>query len=147
VKYIVNVTTLEELKIVYRNFCKTLHPDKGGSTIEMQILNNEYELLLNTLKNEDTDVQVEEILRSVIEQLSSISGIVIEIVGLWVWVTGDTKPVKDQIKAIGLRFHAKRVAWFFAGVSSKSSKSANFDEIRAKYGSTVVKGKPSKYLT
>ena len=42
-KYFSNITTAEELKKQFRNYCVTMHPDKGGDPEEFKIMLAEYE--------------------------------------------------------------------------------------------------------
>lgn len=42
-KYFNNITTAEELKKQFRNYCVTMHPDKGGDPEEFKIMLAEYE--------------------------------------------------------------------------------------------------------
>lgn len=50
-KYLVNITSFDGLKKLYREMAMKLHPDMGGSDEEMQILNNEYDVLFPIWKN------------------------------------------------------------------------------------------------
>ena len=50
-KFIKDVTTLEELKRVYKKLALKYHPDMGGTDKEMAQINNEYEALFDKLKN------------------------------------------------------------------------------------------------
>jgi len=50
-KYILNVTTLEELKKEYKRLAMVYHPDLGGDTETMKVINNEYDFLFERLKN------------------------------------------------------------------------------------------------
>ena len=67
----------------------------------------------------------------------SLPGLKVELVGAWVWVSGDTFPHKETLKAAGFKWASKRKMWTFAGVPS-SGKGAPMDYIRAKYGSMPV---------
>lgn len=53
--------------------------------------------------------------------------------------TENSYPVRKQLKAAGLFFASKKVAWYFRGEEFKT-KGGNktLDEIRAKYGSEKV---------
>ena len=42
-KYFNNITTAEELKKQFRNYCITMHPDKGGDPEEFKAMIAEYE--------------------------------------------------------------------------------------------------------
>lgn len=62
-KYLVNITSFDGLKKLYREMAMKLHPDMGGSTEEMQVLNDEYDVLFAVWKNrteEETGVHTEE---------------------------------------------------------------------------------------
>ena len=41
-KYFNNITTAEELKKQFRNYCVTMHPDKGGDPEEFKAMVAEY---------------------------------------------------------------------------------------------------------
>ena len=54
---------------------------------------------------------------SVKEQLKkevseAFPGVVVTVNNLNIWVSGDTKPIKDELKAFGFRWASKRKAWF-----------------------------------
>ena len=57
-----------------------------------------------------------------IKALKSLKGIEVSVDRDWLWVTGDTKPVKDELKAQGFRYSGKRQAWYKMPV--KASKAA-----------------------
>jgi hypothetical protein len=44
-KWFQNINTLDELRTAYRKLAVRHHPDKGGSTADMQEINAEYEIL------------------------------------------------------------------------------------------------------
>ena len=48
-------STAEELKKEYRILAKQLHPDLGGDTEEFKIMQNEYEIMWERLKNVHTN--------------------------------------------------------------------------------------------
>lgn len=67
-------------------------------------------------------------------------GIEIEVCGSWVWVTGDTKPHKEELKALSFRWSSNKSAWYFHrdGYKKRSKKSLTLDEIRGYYGSEKI---------
>ena len=139
--------TLDEVKAMYKLLAKQHHPDCGGDTATMQAINVEYAyacahvLKGENLSQEDTEeaTRLSEEYRAVIERLMPLAGILIEVVGNWIWVTGDTKPVKQQLKDAGLFFASKKVAWYYRSEEFKTTGSKkSLDEIRAKYGSETV---------
>jgi len=70
----------------------------------------------------------------------NLSGITIEVCGSWVWVSGETKPHKDTIKAAGGKWAPKKQEWYFRPKEWKSSNHSEWDmnKIRASFGSSVV---------
>ena len=70
----------------------------------------------------------------------------IEIVGNWIWVTGNTKPHKEALKGSGFWYASKKKAWYFkpADYVAKSRKHYSLNEIKAKYGSTKIEGGATK---
>ena len=94
-----NIKTLEELKKAYHRLCLKLHPDVGGSDEEMKILNAEYE--------------TPQEFQWLIAELLKLDGIEIEIIGCFVWITGDTKPHKEELKALSFRWSSNKSAWYF----------------------------------
>lgn len=145
--YFKECKTVEEIKAKYKLLAKQHHPDCGGDTTTMQAINVEYAyacakaLKGENLSDEETDDQMRmsEEYRKVIEQIINLPGIIIEVVGNWLWCTGDTKPVKQQLKDAGLFFASKKVAWYYRSEEFKTTGSKkSLDEIRAKYGSETV---------
>ena len=145
--YFKECKTLDEVKAKYKLLAKLHHPDCGGDTATMQAINSEYAyacahvLKGENLSQEDTEehIRMSEEYRAVIEQLMPLVGILIEVVGNWIWVTGNTKPVKQQLKDAGLYFASKKVAWYYRSEEFKTTGSKkSLDEIRAKYGSETV---------
>lgn len=139
--------TLEEVKAAYKKLAKQYHPDCGGDTATMQQVNTEYAFACaKILKGEnltaeeaDEQIRLSEEYRRVIEQIINLAGIVIEIVGNWIWVTGDTYPVRQRLKEAGLFFASKKLAWYYRAEEyrSKGGKKT-LDEIRQKYGSEKI---------
>lgn len=161
-KYIKNVETLEELKKTYKKLTLKLHPDCGGSDEEMKILNNEYDILFEKLKNhhknkegetytketEETSEQFKDILNKLFSL--KMEKVEIEIVGSFIWLTGNTKPYREEIKELKFRYSPKKYAWYKAPNDYKKRSRKNYDmeTIRGMYGSQKVKDEKQekKYL-
>jgi uncharacterized protein YnzC (UPF0291/DUF896 family) len=146
-KYFNNCKTIEEVKAEYKHLAKKHHPDCGGDTATMQEINTEYAFACakilkgENLTDEETSEQVRlsEEYRQVIEKIIHLSGITVEIVGNWIWVTGNTFPLRKQLKEAGLFFAPKKVAWYYRAEEYKTKGGKKtLDEIREKYGSEKV---------
>ncbi len=155
-KYFNECKSLDEVKARYKQLAKQHHPDCGGDVIIMQEINTEYAFacakILNgedlTAEEANEQIRLSEEYRQVIEKLTPISGIVIELVGNWIWVTGNTYPARKRLKKAGLFFASKKVAWYYRAEEFKTKGSnKTLDEIRDKYGSEILgKKKFSKSL-
>lgn len=141
--------TLDEVKATYKKLAKQNHPDLGGDTATMQAINREYAFACSSiakgsgLSEEDAneEIQFSEQYRSVIEQIINLPGILVELVGGWIWVTGLTYPVKKELKTAGLFYAHKKVAWYFRSERYKTrGGKKSLEEIKDKYGSETIKG-------
>ena len=145
-KYFHNINTLEELRTAYRALLKKFHPDNGGSEEATKEINLEYEKLFQILKNrsgadQETkyNTQEDENLREVLQQIINLN-VNIEICGSWIWVSGNTYPVKESLKAAGFKFSKNKKAWYWhSGEYTRRGKKVSLDYIRNKYGSETVK--------
>ncbi len=151
--YFKNVSTIEELRREYKKLLKENHPDNGGSEEATKAINVEYEKLFKLLKDRhkkedsknkgtasyDFDSEIDKQIREAIQKIIHLD-VIIEIVGCWVWVSGNTYPVKEQLKKAGFKFIGKRKMWavHFEPYRKRSKKQISFDEIRNYYGSEKV---------
>ncbi len=151
-KWFSNVRNLEELRKEYKRLLKRFHPDCPLGSLEItQEITVEYEMMFQRLKkisnqtaseektndfNETYDQAFRDILNKVINY-----NVDIEIIGSWIWISGNTYEVKEALKTIGFRWIAARKswAWHFGEYKKTNSKQKSMEELREKYGSDVVK--------
>ena len=70
-----------------------------------------------------------------LKQLKSENNIKILKVGRWLWVTGNTYPIKEQLKELGFFYSKNKKSWFFNGEESKKGRGFySFDELKDKFG-------------
>lgn len=147
-KWFASCTTINEVKALYKKLALENHPDRGGDTATMQAINAEYAFAVariakgDNLSSEEINSEIEqsEAYRDAINAIINLEGITIEVVGAWIWVTGNTYAVKDTLKGAGFYFASKKAAWYFRTdeFKVKSRKNLSLDQIRAKYGSKVI---------
>ena len=149
-KYFNNPQTLEDLKKQYRELAMKHHPDKGGSNEDMKKVNAEYDVLFDKLKNvhrtkdgatytaKQATAETSEQFKLIIDELMRMDGVIIEIIGCFIWVTGNTKPYKEQLKAMKFQWHSKKIAWYLKpeDYKKRSHKTYDLDEIRKMYGTS-----------
>lgn len=160
--YFKDCTSLDEAKKVYWKLAKQFHPDKGGNEEDFKILNNQFHAFTpNQEKYADEEKDWNsEVYAEILNQLIKIDGLIIDVVGSWLWLSGETKKNKEAIKNIdhgGLYkrgWHKVKEMWYFSpvGYRKTSRKNLSLDEIKAFYGSETVEAnqeskkdkKPSK---
>ena len=138
------IKTLEELKAAYRKLALKYHPDRNNGKVEMmQQLNAEYEYLSKELK-ENADNAAAFI--DVIDKLINFENITIEIVGTWIWVSGETKPIKELLKELKFHWNKARSLWQRKPTDDKfRTRNSKMDDswIKDKYGCKTIKGNPT----
>ena len=146
-----NCKTLEDLKAEYRRLIKLHHPDMGGSTETMQAINDVHDRVFEILKkkhNASADeyhqtTETAEEFRTIINALMKLDGVICELCGNWLWMSGNTKAHKEELKALGCRWSQNKNSWYWRHPESgrkhyKGHKSMT--DIRMKYGSQVFHG-------
>ena len=158
-KYFENISTLEELRKQYKELLKIHHPDNGGNVSEMQEINSEYDRMFKLLKdqhennnadqaNTNTDYNnmkydfaEDEKLREMLNKIIHFNSIDIELVGAWIWLSGNTYSCKKELKELGFKWAKQKKMWYWHSEAfrKKSRKTLSMDDIRSYYGSTEVK--------
>lgn len=138
------IKDLDALKKQYFKLAKKYHPDSGGTTIQFQELQKEYDKLLKAILNggsfteeqKANEIVLDEAIRSIIDALVNIEGLNVELIGKWLWISGNTYPVRTTLKSSGMIFIKKdgNPFWVYKGVESAGRGKTPIDEIRAKYG-------------
>ncbi|MCK9532679.1 MAG: hypothetical protein M0R77_19505 [Gammaproteobacteria bacterium] len=132
---------INEAKKIYKELAKKLHPDVGGTDEQFKTLNKIYnDFIENGLKfEEDSEFDLE--LEKVISQILHYENIIIEVVGSWIWLSGDTKDIKETLKELGFKWASKKKMWYYGEMKGRNPKQKSMDDIKAKYGSQTVQGK------
>lgn len=130
-----NSEAKKALRKEYKQKAAQLHPDHGGSADQMAKLNEEYQ-------TKEALLDLDDDLREAIEKIITLPGINIEVCGSWVWVSGDTRNVKEQLKEARFRWARKKAMWYYRNEDNATyhrGKGATMAHIREKYGSEEVK--------
>lgn len=153
------ITNVTELRTAFKKLLLKYHPDnnKGQDTTPiMQEINNEYDTLFSKLKDkyekspdyenqsdrqkQSYDWEKDENIRHIITELARFEGVIIEICGTWIYVSGNTYPYKKELKALGLTWNRIRECWiiYFDDYYQYHKIPVSMSYIRSKYGSVII---------
>ncbi len=148
-RYFTECKTAEQLKAAYKKLILKNHPDNGGDPEICKAINAEYEAAWERLKNIHTDKdgnfyeketsETAAEYMDLISKLVKMAGVSVELCGSWLWLTGNTKEYKDQIKALGFKWAKNKAAWYFhrEPYRKHNNKKMSMDDIRRMYGSKL----------
>ncbi len=139
----------EAVKSAWKQKAKENHPDIGGELRRMQLVNEARDFLFKCIGNGWTwdatqkakaaeETPLTETINELWNKIKHLPKINIELCGTWVWVSGETKEVKDQLSEAGMKYASKKQMWAWSPPGSKrryGKKTQPMDKIRAKYGS------------
>ena len=150
------IKDIDSLKKQYFKLAKKYHPDAGGTTIQFQQLQSEYEKLLDSLlkgssfttEQKDNEIDLDKAMRGIIDAIINLDGLNIELIGKWLWISGNTYPVRTILSSVGLEFLKKQgqAYWVYKGVESRSKGGTSMEDIKKKYGSQKIDIKPRKSI-
>ena len=150
--YFENIGSLEQLKKLYKELAMKFHPDReGGDTATMQEINNQYQYFCEhpsfTYQHEG-DKEDLQIYPDVLAKIMHLPGLIIELIGSWLWVSGNTIAHKTELKTAGFWFAPKKLMWYFRpeGMKSRSHDPLDIHAIRNKYGSDVIHHKEQEKI-
>ena len=148
-QYFVGLYTEAQIKGQWRELCKQHHPDVGGDLATMQAINAEYldalrDCYRHTMSNEQTEerITVDRETAAKVGEIIRLEGLIVELCGRWVWITGDTYRWREQLKACAFRWASKKAAWYWhkEGDHPGKHRAWSLDQIKNKYGATRLQG-------
>ncbi|WP_109427014.1 DnaJ domain-containing protein [Aggregatibacter kilianii] len=141
----------DEIKKAYKKMATKYHPDRNPAGAEvMKAINAAFEFLSKiegetlTHTDEENAYNYAENLAEIIEELQKLQGVIIEVCGNWIWLSGATKSYKEALKELGCFWAAKKCKWYYRPAEHKcrrNNKDWDMEEIRAKYGSSIFNPK------
>lgn len=130
---------------MYKKLAFENHPDRGGDNEKMQQINNEYSFFVakfaqGTAEEINEEFSVAQKFVDVLNKLAGLEGIIVELAGDWLWISGNTYPYKDKLKEIGCRFAPKKKVWYYREEKDKTRnpKPYSMEEIRGIYQAKQV---------
>lgn len=119
-----------------------------GNTEKTAAGNREAEEGEASPKQEWYDWERDLALRKVLQDIIGFNGIVIDIVGYFIWLYGETYPYKKELKKIGFRWSKQRRKWYWHNGTyrKRGSRTLSYEEIQDLYGSTEVKAEQKRKM-
>ena len=142
------VTGINEAKKIYRGLAKRLHPDVGGREESFKLLNKIYNDLIEHKIYFSNDIKIDVELEKIISLILHFENITIELVGSWIWVSGETKEIKEKLKDLGFKWASKKKMWYYGEKKVfNKGKTKSMEEIKSKYDSKTFKSKEKKKIS
>jgi len=141
--------TEDDLKKAYREASKKYHPDIVGKVglKMMQAINAAYATLKSAEAwtcNQTTSENILDTILDIWNKIDTLPGIQGEVCGMWLWISGDTRPHKDTLKSLDCKWAPKKKMWYWRPKNykkSKKSKTCTIEIIRYHYGSVPLASK------
>lgn len=124
--YFKNVKSIQELKTQYRNLIMQYHPDLNinlDTTKIMQEINSQYDELFAKVKNQFVNANgeiyekqnQEDIgdFKNILNRIVTFKDCKIEIIGNWIWISGNTKFYKEILKSLKFKWINNKKAWAY----------------------------------
>jgi len=152
--YFQGCESLEDFKKRYKTLAILHHPDKGGNKEIMQEVNEQYEMGWFAWKTkaassdngferkwaETATWAGEQMFMDAINEIVHLN-LNIEVCGIYIWVSGNTKPCRQELKDSSYRWHSKKLMWYWKPKQYRSRSKGSWDmnKIRDTFGSDSVK--------
>ena len=140
--------TEKDIKDAFKKAALKYHPDRNPVGAEMmKAVNSAFDFLMANLDKINQYQSPEQSaiynygdeLENVLKALYGLSGLVYEVIGNWIWISGNTIEHKEVLKEMGCKWAAKKKQWFYRPEEHKSywnREEHTIEESRAKYGTS-----------
>jgi hypothetical protein len=148
--YFQGLTSEQDIKARYKSLAKEHHPDLGGCLETMKIINAQYDKVLTgayqsqgkSITEIDELLEKDTAIRNQVIKVIHLEGLIVEICGSWIWITGDTKRHKDALKTAKFLWSPKKLCWYWRSEAKKGwfyrGNTYDLEAIRYKHGSINI---------
>jgi hypothetical protein len=145
--YFTDCSTLNEVKKLFKILALRHHPDRpGGDNNRMQEINDEYHRIINDplwVKSKQTAEEQQDSLKypEIINKIINLD-LIIEIIGNWIWLSGNTWKYKAKLKEVGFMYSPQKKMWYWRPSAWKSTNHEpwSINKIRSRFGSDIILG-------
>ena len=164
------IEDLVNLRKSYFDYMKQYHPDRHPDANKKEIerlteivqrINNEYAKLSNVLPKEkgqnfeskedkENEFHISEVYKDIVTSVLKYDLIKVELIGAWVWISGNTYPIRSELKAAGFQFAPVKKMWYWRPEEKKwfnKGESQDIEKIRRKYGANEMSKDYQKSLS
>lgn len=157
IKYFSKTNNINQLKKEYKELVKKYHPDnnKDDTLAIMQKINSEYDYIIknriffDTEEQKEKEIKFSNTLKEILNKIINFENIEIEIIGSWIWLNGNTYPIKEQLKELNFKWSNGKKKWYFTEqqFNKKRYKQKSYETLKSIYGYIKIDNEPSLRLT
>lgn len=137
--------TPSEVEQRYEELLQVFKSGNGESKEIIAAINDQYSELVAALKKA-SQVEANKEKATVSEKIKELQnsvdtkGLHLEVCGTWLWVTGQTYPIRNTLKNLGFRYSSNKLSYYYRQEDYRSStqKPIPMDLIREKFGTSEV---------
>ena len=149
-RFFQNCKTEEQVKETFTRLAKQFHPDNGGDAEMFKAMMNEYKEAFARCKGKHTTKDGEEYTKEtkytaeeyadIIDKIIHFENVTIEIIGSWIWVSGNTFNYREALKNLDFFFSKSKKAWYNNGDEKRSHRRghSSLNELRDRWGTEEV---------
>ena len=157
--FFADCTDVDQARAKFKSLCKIHHPDVGGSAETFREMVREFQAFQKAAwdqggaskwgaeyKPKADSHDLGEKSHAILAEVVRFPDIQTEILGTWIWCSGETRKYKDQFKGLGMRWSKNKSAWFYheQPYRKRGKRSFSLDEIRGMHGQTQYDQKPDE---
>lgn len=162
-----NPMTLDGLKDSFRKQAFKYHPDRNPHGLEMMKVINAANTILqeqsiywireskerkpqfnDDFYNRHIDPSIVEEMEKALEALKKFRNITVEIIGTWIWVSGEAERYDGSLRQAGFWYSPKREAYYWKPADwepyKQKDKKYSMDKLRDIFGTKEFKTEPDK---
>lgn len=166
-EYFKNCYGIQAIKDEYRRLCFLHHPDlAGGDLRTMQDINNQYHARLKSKDGTEVkgkskegkefkytyryDFTKESALTDMLYKVIGLQmpGVSVEIIGSWLWLSGETKPHAEALgrKGLGFSYSGPKQSWSWheGPYRKRNGRVFSMGAIRQMFGSEEISVNPNQ---
>lgn len=106
------------------------------------------ELQLHGFKQEAQaqETELTQELEKALKKIVTLEGLEIDLVGSWLWVSGETFSFKDILKEAGFKWASKRKKWYFSEEKAKGKFKGDFEALKQHHGFKEIKSSKTEKI-